>query len=200
MFFFHAGIVLKKSAHHIRAVVVALHADNEAAQIAAGVTTSGGTQFCRQCIATKSTMFQYPDRRSLKTSDSFESAWRSVSIHAALGAVEENRKGHGVKRVSAVRDLPTVRARFHSLFSQDPMHDFCEGVLPWTVTKVLQEGCKTLTEVATAGRQLEAARKSISPTLKFPRLSTEELQGTKWQLNGTHNREKTQLMYLVFNE
>ena len=56
-----AGVVIRESGHEIRAAVMSLHADNEAAQIAAGVTTSSGTHFCRQCNATRATMYSFPE-------------------------------------------------------------------------------------------------------------------------------------------
>lgn len=49
------------SGQRLSAVLLSVHADNEAAQTAAGVTTSSGTQFCRQCNATKQEMYSYPE-------------------------------------------------------------------------------------------------------------------------------------------
>lgn len=55
------GVKLSERGLPVKAYLLALHADNEAAQIAAGVTTSSGTQFCRLCNTTKDSMFSVPE-------------------------------------------------------------------------------------------------------------------------------------------
>ena len=66
------GITIPESGHIVRAAVLSLHADNEAAQIAAGVTTSSGTQFCRQCDTVKGGMYSFPEYVSFTISYIFQ--------------------------------------------------------------------------------------------------------------------------------
>ena len=57
----HVGVTLIESGNYVSGAILSVHADNEAAQVAAGVTTSSGSQFCRQCNATKEHMWRVPE-------------------------------------------------------------------------------------------------------------------------------------------
>lgn len=57
----YIGVVLQEGTPAVSGAVLSFHADNEASQTAAGVTTSSGTQFCRQCNSTRETMYHPPE-------------------------------------------------------------------------------------------------------------------------------------------
>lgn len=56
-----AGVIFADGTKAVHGFILSFHADNEAAQMAAGVTTSSGTHFCRQCNTTKEEMYSAPE-------------------------------------------------------------------------------------------------------------------------------------------
>ena len=121
----------------------------------------------------------------MKTTDNtFKPAWREIALADAIGSKTAVQQATGIKRISALRQLPTARERFHTLFSQDPMHDFAEGCIAWCVQRVLQEITATEQGTELIQQRLDEMRKRISVTLRFPSLSHDEVTGKKWHLNG----------------
>ena len=120
------------------------------------------------------------------TKTTFEPAWGEFHRHATVGDVDSAiTKRTGVKRVSALRDLPGVRERFHTLFGQDPMHDFSEGVIVWYLQVLFRSMHGDRVRAAASNDLLETAKMSISSIFRWPKLKVEELMGETWHLNGT---------------
>ena len=117
---------------------------------------------------------------------SFESAWRVIQTNAVIGEKDDTGRGTGVKRISAIRELPGVVGRFHTMFPQDPMHDFAEGILAWFIMRVFREHVTTFDAYVSANSRFEAAKRSIDRNLKWPTLKESELRGTIWHLNGIY--------------
>jgi len=227
-----AGAILAGADVPVSAAVLSVHADNEASQIAAGVTTSSGTHFCRQCNTTHSTMFRSPEYvivlilsfllyhclrfciciwaqridpdspawrasallcmcmcsvvRDIKsTRNSFEPAWAAIERSEQIGLRSDVRKRTGITRVSALRDYPGLRPVFHSLFAQDPMHDFCEGVLLWVCQMLVRKACPTPHDQVHLASSLNDARERMTDNLRYPKLESREIASGHWHLSGT---------------
>lgn len=124
--------------------------------------------------------------RNIKTTElTFEPSWLDLSLSNVAGDMSDMTRRTGVKRISGLRDFPSARSRFHTLFGQDPMHDFAEGLLAWFVQRVLQEFITTTGRAVEFGETLETVKSSLSPSLRWPALSLSELQGATHKLNGT---------------
>lgn len=123
--------------------------------------------------------------RNLKTTrHSFEPAWADLRNAMATGGHKKIQRDTGIKRVSALRELPQLRPVFHVLFAQDPMHDFAEGVVLWFLHLAIRTCCCTETELVTALEKLNSVRNRISPSLRWPMLVREELREQNWHVNG----------------
>ena len=133
-------------------------------------------------------------RNMKSTEQTFKPAWREISLAASLGSKTTVQQSTGIKRISSLRMLPTARDRFHTLFAQDPMHDFAEGCIVWFLQRVLQEMCKSESDLVTFRQKLDEVRKIVSVTLRFPSLSEAEAAGKSWHLNGTFSRSFNSLL------
>ena len=76
-----------------------------------------------------------------------------------IGDVTDVAQRSGVKRVSKLRDFPTLRSRFHTLFAQDTMHDFAGGVLGWFIQRAFLEYNTTPDRCERLNQELEVARR-----------------------------------------
>lgn len=128
----------------------------------------------------------YRTVRNLKTAaTTYESAWRSLSLSTFNGDTGTTQNS-GIKRISSLRDLPTLRPRFHTLFAQDTMHDFAEGVLRWFIQRVLAEFVTTPAREADLSARLEIVKRGLTSSLRWPTLTSSELRGDTFKLNGKH--------------
>lgn len=127
--------------------------------------------------------------RNLKTARmTFEPAWVELSRAKVVGMSSLQHKRTGITRISSLRDFPGLRPVFHTLFSQDPMHDFCEGVLLWFCHRAMDEYCTTDLDRERTAEALATARTKISASLQWPLLSATELEfGTHWHLSGMYH-------------
>ena len=116
----------------------------------------------------------------------YEPSWRHLSVTSLLGDTSDITRVSGIKRISKLRELPTLRARFHTLFAQDPMHDFAEGVLGWFIQRAFAEFNTTQDRCDAVNARLEAVKKTLSASLRWPTLNVSELRGESWKINGTY--------------
>lgn len=126
----------------------------------------------------------YSARRNLKTTvNCYEPAWNMLSLHDIVGGSVDT-KSSGVKRISALRDFPGVRTRFHTLFSQDPMHDYAEGVLAWFVQATFKKFHVDAVHQDAAKARLANARRGVCASLRWPNPTDDEISGESYHFNG----------------
>ena len=118
------------------------------------------------------------------TSGTFEPSWTRLGLQQTYSLQSDITQKTGVKRISAIRDLPTLRPRFHTLFAQDPMHDFSEGIVPWFLQLVFRTFNRTEFAREQVAARFGSVRNAISPSLRWPKLSARDVNGETWQVNG----------------
>ena len=121
----------------------------------------------------------------MRTEESFLATWEELRRNAEVGGSKETSRLTGVKRVSALYQLPGIKGRFHRIFSNDPMHDFAEGVVQWFIMRCFRAHDAGVAGRAILNSQLDTLKARLSKNLQWPTLKDDELSGQKWRLNGT---------------